>query len=656
MRVPLSWTRRKNLGILLLPWIVAVSAILALKLWVLSREGFHELSIFLGHPGHLSLLEALALFRWDLALCCFAIPLVLLLLVAWLPPRFQEITVTLFSVTAFLLVALQTHIWASTGTFSSLRKASIVLQWVVHSRDFSFFLIKTRVFLFFVLLVVLICFAAYLARVFMRRNLGHFAILPYVLIALGAMLAVIASIPRVPATAWNESLLSSSSRALFRNGNSGEKYASASAENITQLLRSWRDLTRTPEMLATSWNGKGRGYNVIIVVLESMTAQSLNPATDQLDDLPVLRDLVPHSFLYSHHYTSYPETAYAVYSILTSVQAQCLVECTARDLVDHENTQLPGPLRTLHQAGYAMGYYGYVLHTPVEHDDALLQSFGFDRIVEPKIDARQDREGAEMFYGPIEYAEKHDHESLESLRQDIHGWTSAHQPFIAAWFPEVGHDPYRSPSNDPSQPPLVRGRALAVLQDKWLGELIEELRKDGALDKTLIVFTGDHGMRFLPTSSGGRESVSHGKLDDLVMHVPMLLYAPGILDHPVLIDRPTSHIDIMPTLLDLLGLPANSGIIQGLPMTDPRIANRLLPLPMSVFGASGYYDQGFYYMEGSSESVFKSTTLHFDDNNLLSFESDEANAIRLKIEEQEALQRAIVDRMQQKLPFSRPLK
>jgi len=345
MHVPVSWTRRKNLGILLLPWIVAVTAILALKLWILSREGFHELSIFLGHPGHLSLLEALALFRWDLALCCFAIPLALLLLVAWLPPRFREFTVVLFSVTAFLLVALQTHIWASTGTFSSLRKASIVLQWVFHSRDFGFFLIKTRVILFFVLLVVFIFFAAYLARVFMRRNLGYFAVLSYVSIALGAILAVIASIPRVPATAWNASLLFSSSRALFRNGYSGKEYDRASAENITQLLRSWRDLTQTPEMLATSWNGKGRGYNVLIVVLESMTAQSVNPATDQLGDLPVLRDLVPHSFLFSHHYTSYPQTSYAVYSILTSVQAQCLVECTARDLVDRENITLPGPLR-----------------------------------------------------------------------------------------------------------------------------------------------------------------------------------------------------------------------------------------------------------------------------------------------------------------------
>ena len=40
-----------------------------------------------------------------------------------------------------------------------------------------------------------------------------------------------------------------------------------------------------------------------------------------------------------------------------------------------------------------------------------------------------------MFYGPIEYAEKHDRETLERLRQDVHAWTFAHQPFVAAWFP-----------------------------------------------------------------------------------------------------------------------------------------------------------------------------------------------------------------------------
>jgi arylsulfatase A-like enzyme len=102
---------------------------------------------------------------------------------------------------------------------------------------------------------------------------------------------------------------------------------------------------------------------------------------------------------------------------------------------------------------------------------------------------------------------------------------------------------------------LQRGHALAVYQDAWLGELLDELQRDGALDNTIILFTSDHGMRWTPGDQEGQVVlVSEGRLEDIELRVPMLMYVPGVLQHATIIDSPTSHIDITPTLLDLLGI------------------------------------------------------------------------------------------------------
>ena len=70
---------------------------------------------------------------------------------------------------------------------------------------------------------------------------------------------------------------------------------------------------------------------------------------------------------------------------------------------------------------------------------------------------------------------------------------------------------------------------MAVLQDAWLGQLLDELQRDGALENTIIVLTADHGMRFLDSHDG--EAVPllpNGKVQDITMRVPMLIYVPGV--------------------------------------------------------------------------------------------------------------------------------
>jgi len=200
-----------------------------------------------------------------------------------------------------------------------------------------------------------------------------------------------------------------------------------------------------------------------------------------------------------------------------------------------------------------------------------------------------------------------------------------------------------------SETAIQRGHALAVYQDAWLGELLDELQRDKVLDHTIIVITGDHGMRSENPLGAppGVVRILHGHLNDVVMRVPMLIYAPGVLDHSVLIETPTSHIDITPTVLDLLGFSSSLESEQGSPVYTPGLDKRRVFLSMNFMGSSGFYDDGKYYSRGAigPGTVYKSSTLNFDSRDMLPFDSEEAENARKIIDRHDHNQVMILSRV-----------
>lgn len=80
--------------------------------------------------------------------------------------------------------------------------------------------------------------------------------------------------------------------------------------------------------------------------------------------------------------------------------------------------------------------------------------------------------------------------------------------------------------------------------DQGVGRLVEILKEAGLYDKTLIVFTSDHGMAF----PGGKTTVYEGGLK-----VPFVVRNPYDENRGVKSEALISHIDITPSLLDFAG-------------------------------------------------------------------------------------------------------
>ncbi len=101
--------------------------------------------------------------------------------------------------------------------------------------------------------------------------------------------------------------------------------------------------------------------------------------------------------------------------------------------------------------------------------------------------------------------------------------------------------------------------------DRSLGAMITALEETGELDETLVVITGDHGEEFYENGFWGHTS----NFTAPQVRTPLVLRGPNV---PVGVEtRPTSGIDVAPTLLECLGAdPAErANWCQGESLLDP---------------------------------------------------------------------------------------
>ncbi len=88
--------------------------------------------------------------------------------------------------------------------------------------------------------------------------------------------------------------------------------------------------------------------------------------------------------------------------------------------------------------------------------------------------------------------------------------------------------------------------------DSSFGELISGIKELGFWEDTFFIVTADHGEEFL---DHGRMGHSDYSFYDELIKVPLLVKSP--LHGALKIDDQIRHIDLMPTLLELLGIRAN---------------------------------------------------------------------------------------------------
>jgi len=296
----------------------------------------------------------------------------------------------------------------------------------------------------------------------------------------------------------------------------------------------------------------GRVRNVILVVMESVSARWLELYGSAYRVTPTLTEEARHALVFNNYYSPAGRSSDALAAILLSVEPRM----SWRD-VTSDFPQLPGTslAEVLHERGYRTGFL-----TSSDLGWANWRGFltgrGFDSIVQ----------GSDLDCGP----------PLTSwgvadrcLVDGMLAWIKAEpaKPFFAMAWTVQTHHPYEP---TPDRAPIDffgekhptddydLGRYLNVLHetDRQLGRLFLALRERGLDDETLVVLVGDHGEAF----GDPHEAYGHGTaLYEENVHVPMMLWSPRLFPNggrsPVI----ASHVDLNQTIADVLGIsPAGS--------------------------------------------------------------------------------------------------
>lgn len=222
----------------------------------------------------------------------------------------------------------------------------------------------------------------------------------------------------------------------------------------------------------------------------------------------------------------------------------------------HDVVSLSLP-RVMANAGYRTAHIGkyHVAPETVYHFDTYLKGNGRNAVAMADTckSFLTDQSDGRPFFLYFGTSDPHrgggtDQASTRQLKPDLFG----NKPNDAAYpgVDEVIYDPADVivpaflPDTPDTREELAQYYQSCARVDQGVARLVAILKEANLYDKTLIVFTSDHGMAF----AGGKTTVYEGGL-----RVPMVVRDPYQAKRGVQSDAMISHIDITPTLLDYAG-------------------------------------------------------------------------------------------------------
>ncbi|HXK23992.1 MAG TPA: sulfatase-like hydrolase/transferase [Myxococcota bacterium] len=293
--------------------------------------------------------------------------------------------------------------------------------------------------------------------------------------------------------------------------------------------------------------GKPAFENAVIVALESTSWFATSLADGGPDTTPFLASLATRGTLFTRAYAVVPHSSKAFVALNCGIVPYLLMEVRESDPDGVPVRCLPDLLReqgfqTLYLASHVGGF---------EHWRRLSRNLGFG----VTLTAEQlDTHG----FQPVNYFSYEDEVLLAPTREWLARVARSGRRLYAFYLTSAAHHDYRLPARDYTQrfsDDERHDRYLNAVryQDRFLEQLLALYREAGLYDRTLFVVVGDHGEAF---GEHGRRLHDHVIYEEGI-RVPLLFAGAGL---PVeRRDDPVSHLDVMPSVLRLLGFRLEGG-------------------------------------------------------------------------------------------------
>lgn len=145
----------------------------------------------------------------------------------------------------------------------------------------------------------------------------------------------------------------------------------------------------------------------------------------------------------------------------------------------------------------------------------------------------------------------------------------------------------------------------AAYVDRTLEEFMDALKKEGLYDNSIFVIYGDHyALSQSDEENGPRVSDMLGRTYNIVdrFKVPMIIHIPG-MDKAEKIDTVGAHVDVLPTLLCLLGIDNDQSVMFGHNLLDPDYEGIVYELMHLKAGTFITKDVFYIHSEGGINSM-----------------------------------------------------
>ena len=353
---------------------------------------------------------------------------------------------------------------------------------------------------------------------------------------------------------------------------------------------------RDPLLAQKICGGKCQYYNIIIFIIET-APYKYYPDLKECAAATNNTFLLENGIVFKEHYTTYPESDRAILSIMTGKYPP-LSRGYAWVKEYNYGATLPRILNNL-------GYKSYFVSTaPLNFHNNLgmLQHIGFTDIYEVKKTkqafkiekGKQVWDRAKLYGADIELLKK----TIEII--DSHA-NEESTPYLLVAAPQASHAPFQKPSGIKVKNDGDIGliKANAIWQFRLIKKIVDRLAETKQLCRTIFILTGDHGIRSKYESK--KLFTNPHLLSEVTFHVPFMISC-GC-------ERPlntwantTSHVDITPTLLDLLYLDYSTEEVHGINMFK-EVNRTIFFLGGEYLPVSGYKRGPSYYMENRYRGI-----------------------------------------------------
>lgn len=278
--------------------------------------------------------------------------------------------------------------------------------------------------------------------------------------------------------------------------------------------------------------------NIMLIILESFGSAHIKALSDRFDDddpgyTPFLDSLIAEGYIFRNAYQNGNRSMDALPSLLASIPS-----------FKHQflgMSQSNAHYHALPECMKEMGYSTAFFHGAVRQSMSFV---AFGRMA--GIEHFRSQEDYEAVFGKNDFDGMWgiwDHKFLP-YAADMAG--ELQQPFFATLFTLSSHHPFVLPAGFEARYPEgnIPMHRMIAYSDDALRQMFTRMAGNEWFDDTIFVITGDHG--------SGADNEKYNKTP-YNYSVPLLFYSPGGLIPQGSDDRVAGHIDLMPTLLGILG-------------------------------------------------------------------------------------------------------